>query len=105
MRRKPFFHSIRVALYAWDGEGTSGEAGGYLLFPTGAPIEVIQDGAPGDWWKGRIGGVTGWFPSAFTCETDMRIPDLREMQLTNPGGVEQMFGETHMGGHEHPYAA
>jgi len=55
-----------VARQRWDGEGTSGDAGDYLMFPAGARIEVVREGEPGDWWQGRLDSKVGWFPSSFT---------------------------------------
>ena len=46
-----------VALHSWNGQGTSGEAGGYLVFAEGARIEMLDEGGAGDWWQGGLGGV------------------------------------------------
>ena len=54
-----------VSTQAWGGEGSDG-APGYLLFESGATIEVLEVREPGGWWAGRmVGGAIGWFPSAF----------------------------------------
>ena len=50
----------------WNGEGTHGEAGGYLTFPAGAQIEVTFEGEPNGWWEGKLGTTQGWFPAAYT---------------------------------------
>ena len=57
---------FRVATHSWNGDGTSGEAGGYLLFVEGAHIEVLQEGESDGWWYGRLGDRAGWFPESFT---------------------------------------
>ena len=49
---------VVVALHSWDGEGTSGEDGGYLLFEEGARIQVVFEGEGDDWWQ-----VGHWLPS------------------------------------------
>ena len=60
-----------VALYSWDGEGTSGEAGGYLLFAAGARIEILEEGEPDSWWHGSLGEASGWYPSSFTSVEEL----------------------------------
>ena len=61
---------VLVSLHAWNGEGTSGAAGGYLLFGIGARLDVLEEGEAGDWWWGRLDGKEGWFPSSF-CTLDL----------------------------------
>ena len=56
---------VAVAISAWDGAGTPGEEGGYLVFDAGERIEVVEEGEPGGWWRGELNGRVGWFPAAF----------------------------------------
>ena len=58
--------AVAVATDSWDSTGMGGEAAGYLSFEEGAHIEVVEEGEPGGWWKGMVGGKTGWYPASFT---------------------------------------
>ena len=62
----------RLANHDWNGDGTSGEAGGYLMISAGDRIEVLVEGTVNSWWQGKLGEKTGWFPSAFTSP---EVPD------------------------------
>ena len=55
-----------VASHGWDGVGTAGEEGGYLVFPEGARIELLEECEAVGWWKGRLNGKVGYFPSTYT---------------------------------------
>ena len=84
---------VAVASHSWDGPGTSGEDGEYLLFSVNARIE-IEPGAelePGGWWYGRLGDRTGWFPSSYTAleETQAAVCD------TAAGGAASLPGSTY----------
>ena len=66
-------------LHAWSGDA----ANGILSFSAGTRIEVVEEGDAGGWWRGRLDGVEGWFPSSY-CETEEEPPG-----ATVPrGGVE-----------------
>ena len=45
----------------FDFQGSEGQ----LSFSVGQLIEVISQGEPNEWWEGSLGGVVGWFPSAY----------------------------------------
>lgn len=43
------------------------EADGELDLKEGSMVEVLQK-ADGGWWRGRVGGVVGWFPQHYVEE-------------------------------------
>jgi hypothetical protein len=58
----------RVATHDWVGEGTSGEAGDFLLLSEGDTIEVLTEGEADGWWHGKLSsGKAGWFPAAYSA--------------------------------------
>ena len=55
---------VGVASHAWVGEDVPGE-GEFLHFSGGARIDILEEREAGGWWKGRVDGKEGWFPSSY----------------------------------------
>ena len=53
---KPKPKVFATAHHAWTSKGQGIHEGDFLSFPKGAVIEVIKQGAPGEWWDGRYEG-------------------------------------------------
>ena len=44
---------------------------------------MLEAGAPGDWWKGSLGGRRGYFPSNY-CDVDAGEAPLRDHPALRP---------------------
>ena len=59
-------NTVRISTHAFDNDGDESR----LSFTVGTRINVIEEGEPGGWWLGSVGGEEGWFASNFTMDID-----------------------------------
>ena len=76
---------LAVSYMSFNASSMPGDAGTYLSFDAGSRIEVLQEGEPGGWWRGRLGSAEGWFPVGYCTLSGRPMPAAATVAETTGG--------------------